>query len=216
MLTLREAMERPIRWGMVLGAGLLLGLGCGRASRTEAPRAAAGDPSCNPADDCNEIYGSTVRQHSDRAGTFAPLATGCPYAPGEVPPLEPRADAGVPELVRTRSRASNMHRGDERLQEIDLHEHMMGMQGQIFACVDLAACYKDGAKLTGKGELAFELELGPDGRVVAVSVQVSPGLDHPSVVACARRTMFDYRFPRYDGGQMMLEYTMTIDEVPDA
>ena len=44
----------------------------------------------------------------------------------------------------------------------------------------------------------------------------SPGLAHPSIVACARRTLASYRFPAYDGGQMFVNYTVTIEEVPDA
>lgn len=203
-------MARTTSWSVVLGVGLLLGLGCGRRSSTEIPQA---DTSCNPADDCNDLIGSTVRDHSEQAGTFAALSTGCPHAPDQVPPLETLAQ-GVPEFNRARNRASNMNRGEGRLEEIDLHEHLMAMQPQIFACIDRAACYEGGAELPGYGDLEFELELRPDGHVAAVSVKASPGLDHPSVVACARRTLFEFPFPTYDGGQMMLEYTMTIDEVP--
>ncbi len=174
-------------------------------------------PGCNPADDCNDMFGgSTVRQHSELAGTFVELSSGCPHAPDKVPALESLDDSAIPQFNASRDRVSNMNRGDERLQEIDLHQHMMGMQAEIFACVDLAACYEDGEQVGGDGELDFELELEPDGHVAAVSVQVSDNLDHPSVVACARRAMYEYRFPEYDGGQMMVSYRMTIEEVPDA
>jgi hypothetical protein len=196
--------------GLGLGAGP--GVGCKRDEATVDP--GAGAAGCNPADDCNELIGgSTVRQHSERAATFAELSHGCPHAPEDVPPLESLDDGSIPEFKASRSRRSNMHKGDERLQDIDLHAHMMGMQAQLFACVDLAACYEDGAALSGQGELDFDFELHPDGHVVAVSVRPSEGLDHPSVVACARRTLARYRFPRYDGGQLMINYTVTIEEV---
>jgi hypothetical protein len=199
---------------VLLAVGLGLGLGCRHEASAEPGASAA---SCNAADDCNALFGgSTVRQHSEQAGTFAELSHGCPHAPHEVPPLESLDDGSIPEFNASRSRVSNMHRADERLDDIDLHAHMMGMQGQLFACVDLAACYEDGAALPGEGELDFDFELYPDGRVVAVSVSPSPGLDHPSVVACARRTMAGHRFPRYDGGQMMVNYSVTIEEVPGA
>lgn len=206
------------RW-MVAGGVLLMTLvGCNRThGSTEVPQAWVED--CNPLDeDCDDLFaGSTVRQHSEQAASYAELSTGvCPYDPDQVPAPDSLVDARVPEFDAARNRASNMQRGNERLQDIDLHEHMMGMQGQIFACVDLVACYEDGAELDGAGDLDFDFELRPDGRVAAVSVEASPGLDHPSVVACARQAMFDYRFPSYDGGQMMIEYTMTIEEVPDA
>lgn len=201
---------------MVGGAVLLLGIGCSRRSE-ESVAPAQWDPGCNLADDCNDMFGgSTVRQHSEQAASFAALSEGCPYAPDEVPTPESLVDQGVPEFNVARNRASNMHKGNDRLQDIDLHAHMMGMQPLIFACVDLAACYEDGADLPGEGDLDFDFELHPDGHVVAVSVRASPGLDHPSVVACARQAMFEYRFPSYNGGQMMIEYTMTIEEVPGA
>jgi hypothetical protein len=201
--------------GVLLAVGLVAWPACKRQEATAEPERAVDD--CNPADDCNDMFGgATMRQHSPQAASFAELSHGCPHAPEDVPSLESLDDGSIPELDRRRNRRSNMHKGDEVLQEIDLHAHMMGMHGELFACVDLAACYEDGAKLSGQGELEFEFELHPDGHVVAVSVRPTSGLDHPSVIACARKTLARYRFPRYDGGQMMIDYTVTIETVPDA
>lgn len=215
----RRSKERSIGEALLavgLAVGLGLGLGCNRHEASAEPGASAAVCS-NPADDCNDMFGgSTVRQHSEQAATYAELSQGCPYAPEDVPPLDSLHDRSIPEFDASRSRRSNMHRANERLEDIDLHAHMMGVQGQLFACVDLAACYEDGAALPGEGELNFDFELYPDGRVVAVSVSPSPGLDHPSVVACARKTMSRHRFPRYDGGQMMINYSVTIEDVPGA
>lgn len=210
-------MGRASAWCTVGGVVLVLGWGCNRwQDETVSPMDSLSDD-CDPVDDCDGLFRSTtIREHSAQAGTFAPVNEGCPYAPDEVPTPESLVDHGVPEFNEARHRASNMHKGEDRLQDIDLHAHMMGMQSQIFACVDLASCYEDGAELPGSGDLAFDFELHPDGHVAAVSVKASPGLDHPSVVACARQSMFEYRFPRYDGGHMMVEYTMTIEEVPGA
>jgi hypothetical protein len=197
----------------VLMVGLVAWSACKRQEATAEPERAVDD--CNPADDCNDMFGgATVRQHSPQAASFAELSHGCPYAPEEVPELESLEDGSVPELNRRRSRRSNMHKGNEFPQDIDLHAHMLGMQGDLFACVDLAACYEDGAELTGQGELDFDFELHPDGHVVAVSVKPTEGLDHPSVIACARKTLARYRFPQYDGGQMFINYTVTIETVP--
>lgn len=206
-----SARGRSIRWLLVAALGL--GSGCRRTQPAVEPPVS---PACNPADDCNDLLGgSTVRQHSDSAATFVELTEGCPYAPKDVPPLASLDARSIPEFDAARSRTSNMHRGDEWLQDIDLHEHMMGMQPQLFACVDLAACYKRNRAFTGWGELEFDFELYPDGHVVAVSVVPSPGLAHRAVVACARRTLAGYRFPSYDGGQLMINYTVTIEAVDD-
>ncbi|MEM7157286.1 MAG: hypothetical protein AAF799_30855 [Myxococcota bacterium] len=192
-------------------------IGCNRQQEaTVEPSSAWVDPGCNPAEDCNELFeSSTIRQHSEAAASYTELPEGCPYLPHEVPAVETLVDSTIPEFNAGRNRASNMNRGNQRLQDVDLHQHLMGVQGQIFACVDLAACYEDGSRLSGGGDLDFDFELSPNGRVAAVSVQPSPGLDHPSVVACARQAMYDYRFPSYDGGQMMIEYRMTIEEVDE-
>lgn len=202
----------------VLGISLVvcaLGAGC------QARRGASAEPtartSADPGhDDLGHLFeDETIRSHSPQAGTYAELSEGCPYAPDEVPSIDALADPAIPEFNRRRARRTNMHRGHERIHDIDLHAHMLGMQGQIFECVDVAACYDDGTALRGDGDLLFDFELLPSGKVAAVSVQASEGLDHPSVVACARQTMYEYRFPKYDGGQMMVEYVMTIEEVPD-
>lgn len=201
--------------GVWLVVALVAGPACKRHEATAEPERAVDD--CNPADDCNDMFGGeTVRQHSPQAATFAELSHGCPYPPDEVPALESLDDGSIPQFNRRRNRRSNMHKGDEHPQDVDLHQHMLGMQGELFACVDLAACYDDGAKLSGHGELDFDFELHPDGHVVAVSVRPTEGLDHPSVIACARKTLARYRFPRYDGGQMFINYTVTIETVPDA
>lgn len=204
--------------GASLVVGLGLGAGAGAAcQRREATVPPASEAECNPADECGEsLGGSTIRQHSDEAVTVTSLSQGCPYAAGDVPPLAALDDGSIPEINRGRSRRSNYRRGDAFLQDIDLHEHMMGIQDDLFACVDLATCYADGAKLSGYGELDFDFELHPDGHVVAVSVRPSSGLDHPSIIACARRALASYRFPQYDGGQMFIHYTVSMEEVPDA
>ena len=210
-------MVRVSQWCMAGGLSLVAFAGCNRSEEPVSNPPLSWtqvQEECSIADDCDDLFGgSTVRQHSEQSATYAELSVGCPYAPEDVPAPEALVDQTVPEFNARRGRASNMHRWEESLQDIDLHQHMMGLQGTIFGCVDLAACYEDGADLPGAGDLDFDFELEPNGRVAAVSVEVSPGLDHPSVVACARQAMFEYRFPSYDGGQMMVEYTMTIEEV---
>lgn len=196
----------------VLVAGVAMGLGCHRREPTAEPEV---EP-CDSVAGCDEPdLGTTVRQHSEQAGTFVEVSAGCPYAPDDVPPVASLDDRSIPEFDAARDRPSNLLRGEERLQDIDLHAIMMGLQPQLFACVDLAACYEDGAKLSGSGELEFDFELSPDGSVAAISVHPSPGLDHPSVIGCARRTVARHRFPSYDGGQMMVSYRMTIEAVLD-
>jgi hypothetical protein len=210
-----------VRTATVVGfaIGLLVAAGCEK--RSEAPDPCAGGgceaeacPLCDlDADGAGPT--STVRQHSDRSGTLAEGLLGeCPLPEEEVPPLAELDSSSIPEFDGKRSRRSNMNAGEVALQEIDLHEHMMGMQSRIFECIDLAACYEGGDALGG-GDLDFRFELAPSGKVMAVSVTPSEGLAHPGVVHCARRSLYELRFPRYDGGAMMVSYSMQI-EVADA
>lgn len=199
--------------------GLLVSAGC--VKRSEAPDPCAGGgceaeacPLCDlEADGVGPE--TTVRQHSDQNGTEAEGLLGeCPLPEEEVPPLATLDSSAIPEFDAKRSRRSNMNAGERALQEIDLHEHMMGMQSRIFECIDLAACYEGGDALGG-GDLDFRFELSPSGKVMAVSVTPSEGLAHPGVVHCARRSLYELRFPSYDGGSMMVSYSMQI-EVADS
>lgn len=159
--------------------------------------------------------GSTIRQHSDQMGVMSESLVGeCPMPAEEVPPLEVLDSSSIPEFDGARSRRTNRQAGEGRLQDIDIHEQMMGVQGLIFECIDLAACYEGGEGLSG-GDLDFRFELSPAGKVMAVSVTPSTELAHPGVVHCARRSLYELKFPSYDGGSMMVSYSMEI-EVEDA
>jgi hypothetical protein len=158
----------------------------------------------------------TVRQHSTDRGTEVEGNVGqCPLDANKVPPLASLDSSSIPEFNAQRSRASNMNRGNARLQDVDIHEHMMGFQARIFECIDLAACYEGGDAIGG-GDIDFEFELAPTGKVLAVSVHPSTGLAHPAVSHCARRSLYELRFPSYDGGQMMVTYSMTIEVEDEA
>jgi hypothetical protein len=84
------------------------------------------------------------------------------------------------------------------------------MQGQLFDCLDLAACYSE--DLISTGEMDFQFELEPNGRVSAVSVEPSAELDQPVVRACARRSVYETQFPAWRGARMVVSYRVEIDE----
>ena len=161
-------------------------------------------------EDEDPFAGLTVAQHSNAAGTYEEsLAATCPFAPEEVPEWETLIDdSKIPEFNQRRSRKSNMKAGQGFLQDHQLHEYLLGVQGNLFECLDLAACYN--AEVGSTGELDFEFWLEPDGRVSAVSVTPSEGLDQPVVRACARKSVFQARFPSYNGGGMLVSYRVEI------
>ena len=133
----------------------------------------------------------------------------CPYAPQDIPPIEDVRDVALPEFRADRSRASNYMSGDERLDEVALHEHMAPMQDEIMRCLDLAACYVEDAELVG--EIAMELEVTSSGRVRSASVDVTEQLAVDPVIACTRRALAELRFPQIDGGNTFVSFAMTIE-----
>ena len=133
----------------------------------------------------------------------------CPYEPEDVPPIESIADADLPEFSASRTRASNWERGDERLDDVTLSQHLAPMQAEVMRCLDLAACYVPSDDLFGQIEM--ELEVTSEGRVRAASIDVSEQLMVDPVMACTRSAISQLRFPSVDGGNTFVTYAMTIE-----
>lgn len=210
--------RRSSRWGVALCVlTLTAAAGCrSKASKTPDPCANGGCDvtpcELGVCEDEDPFAGLTVTQHSNAAGTYdESLSASCPFAPEEIPEWETLIDdSSIPEFDQRRSRRSNMKAGNSFLQDHELHEHLLGVQGSLFECLDIAACYD--AEVAATGELDFEFWLEPDGRVTAVSVTPSEQLDQPVVRACARKSVFSARFPSWNGGGMLVSYRVEISE----
>ncbi len=195
--------------------GLLLCAGCaGKRKSLDVCANGACDevPSCELGTCMDDGLSSLITSHSAREAVFDEDLEGmCPYPANEIPPLETLTDdSGIPEFDRARARGTNMNAGHEFLQEHELHAHLLTVQSRLFECLDLAACYED--QSVGTGELDFDFELEPTGRVSAVSVRSSERLRHPLIRACARRSLFESQFPTWEGGRMVVSYSVEIDE----
>ncbi len=212
-----------LRYSAPLLCGGLLVVACGKHRGAGTDVCAHG--ACEQLPDCvdglcNEEplftgRGSTVARHSPSAGVMADGEyADCQYDPTELPELETLIDdSEVPEFRRGRSRKSNMNAGNAFLQDHELHENLLTVQGRIFECLDLAACFaEEESPQIGGGELDFQFELEPDGRVSAVTVTPSAELDHPVVISCARRSVFEATFPTWHGGRMVVDYSVEISE----
>ncbi len=139
------------------------------------------------------------------------LSAECPFPQSEIPPIEVLLDdSNIPEYRRSRKRRDNHAEGQAFLQDHELHEHLLSVQGDLFECLDLAACYD--LEAAGTGALDFQFELEPTGEVSAVSVLPSDALDQPIVRACARRSVYQSRFPSWSGSRMVVDYSVEISE----
>jgi hypothetical protein len=200
---------------LLVVCGLLVAAGCQRKSTTNPDPCADGGCQVDTCEfgSCDFEFNprnSTISSNSPRAGTFAEGASAsCPYDPAELPPMEVLLDDSVvPEFKRGRSRGANNTQGGSFLQDHEIHSHMLGYQGQLFDCLDMAACYSE--EELGDGELDFEFELEPNGRVSAVSVRTSEKFSSPVVLACARKSLYEFRFPSYKGARMVVSYSLQI------
>ncbi|MBC8072133.1 MAG: hypothetical protein IAG13_27680 [Deltaproteobacteria bacterium] len=197
----------------------VLGLvACRRDAATDSPDPCR-DGSCAPAADCTlgdcmtDGVPALVSKHSPQAGTEVEDGASCPFVDGELPPrAEIADDSNIPEFKRGRSRRQNNDTGSGKPQDIELHEQLMGMQGRIFECIDLAACYSSDIDPFVAGEIEFQFELEPTGKVSAVSVKPSPSLSDPIVRACARRSLYEHTFSDWDGARMVVSYRVEVGE----
>jgi hypothetical protein len=205
---------------LAFGASLLFAGACEK-NRSASPDP-CGDGGCGDVPQCelgvcDGFSAPTSRDHSPLAGTFAEGDASCPFGPDELPNKDKLISDSkkVPEFNGKRARGTNYTSGEDELQDTDLHEHLLGVQGRIFECIDLAACYqeeKKDAEFVGAGELDFQFELEPSGRVAAVSVTPTGDLGEPIVLACARKSLYEFRFPSYSGARMVVSYRVEIGD----
>ncbi|HET6584490.1 MAG TPA: hypothetical protein VFG69_13605 [Nannocystaceae bacterium] len=203
---------RELRFAFVIAAACS-SVACQKSGATAPPEPVASEPDCELGSCMTSDAELLSRDHSPLAGTITEGASECPYAASELPPKDKLVDdKHIPEFNRGRARNTNYAVANKRVQDIDLHEQLLGVQGRIFECIDLLACYDDEAADFPAGELDFQFELEPNGKVSAVSVQPSKGLEDPIVRACARRSLYEFEFPSWQGARMVVSYRLEIGE----
>ena len=157
------------------------------------------------------VGGGKGRHSFDEGVTHDRMSAQCPFLESEIPSMETLLDdSHIPEYRRSRKRRANHTEGQAFLQDYELHEHLLTVQGALFECLDLAACYD--LEAAGTGALDFQFELEPSGQVSAVSVMPSAELDQPIVRACARRSVYESQFPTWNGSRMVVDYSVEISE----
>jgi hypothetical protein len=130
----------------------------------------------------------------------------CPHPPGEIPPEESTPNAKVPEYDPARTRSVDMNRNSERLSDQVLDSHLEVIHPQLMECLDLGACYSEEPLFGARFD--FELRVAGSGAVTEASVTTTPRLH--AVVACARRSVADVRFPKFKGS-MTVTYSVAIE-----
>ena len=132
----------------------------------------------------------------------------CPYE-SNIPAFEPADDGHVPSMDPERTRVTNMNAGSGTIHNEALLQLLDHATAEVLSCVSVSACYDERALEPGEIDLVFEV--APDGAVRGVDVELTEGLDHTGIRACARLAIWETKFPAFDGADMVVTYQLEID-----
>lgn len=215
--------------GLVLGLG---GLGLLTVGCSPPPAVPCGGR-CGPGTECVEdrcqtlvaaepapVEGKTKRgrrgKRGKRGSAGAGEAGGAEVITGEaidepgaepLPPFVAVDDRKIPEFSAAEPQALDMKAGSERLSEAVLDQHFARVHPAIVDCVTTASRYGE----LGSGDLKFKLRILPTGKVESVSVTAPASLRVWGIVPCARKAVFDHRFPGFDGPAIAVNFGVDVD-----
>lgn len=125
----------------------------------------------------------------------------------ELPPFVAVDDRKIPQFSANKTQAIDLKAGSERPSERELDRHFAQITPKITRCVVTASRYGE----IGKGRLAVKLRLLPSGKVESVSVKAPASLAVWGIVPCARKAVYDHRFPSYDGPSVAVDFGVDVD-----
>jgi len=220
---LRPAVPSPLRRSWI---GLGLGVG---ALACSPPPTEPCDGRCGPGTECVADRCQAQVEASPAAEAPAPrrgrrgkrgrrgAAPGEAGEPGAAagdaadeaapPPFVAVDDRKIPEFSAAAPQTLDMKAGSERLSEAVLDQHFARVNPAIEACVATASRHGE----VGAGSLKFKLRILPDGKVEAVSVSAPASLRVWGIVPCARKAVFEHRFPAFDGPAIAVNFAVDID-----
>lgn len=124
-----------------------------------------------------------------------------------LPPFVAVDDRKIPEFSAAEPQALDMKAGSERLSEAVLDQHFARVNPAIVACVTTASRYGE----LGSGSLKFKLRILPTGKVESVSVTAPASLKVWGIIPCARKAVFEHRFPTFDGPAIAVNFGVDVD-----
>lgn len=122
------------------------------------------------------------------------------------PPFVPIDDSKIPQFSNAEAQTLDLKAGSERLSEAELDRHFAQVTPQIQRCVTTASAYGD----IPAGSLKFKLRILPSGKVESVSITAASGLRVWGIPSCARKAVYDHRFPAFDGAAMGVSFGVDI------
>jgi hypothetical protein len=123
------------------------------------------------------------------------------------PPFRAVDDRSIPEFSNKEAQTIDLNAGSERPSERVLDQHFARVTPKISDCVVTASRYGD----VGSGRLAVKLRILGSGKVESVSVKAPKALDVWGIVPCARKAVYDHRFPSFDGPAVGVDFAVDVD-----
>ncbi|MBL9100406.1 MAG: hypothetical protein JNL82_05585 [Myxococcales bacterium] len=146
-----------------------------------------------------------------RSGAAAgdPADPADPEAPPDQPPppFVPVDDSKIPAFSDSEPQVLDLKAGSERLEQRTLDQHFARVTPEIQGCVTTASRYGE----VGSGSLAFKLRILPSGKVEGVNVAAPTSLRVWGIPPCARKAVYQHRFPAFDGPAMAVSFSVDID-----
>lgn len=125
----------------------------------------------------------------------------------KLPPFVAVDDRKIPQFSRDTTQTIDLEAGSERPSERVLDQHFAKITPKITECVITASRYGD----VGSGRLAIQLRIQPSGKVESVSVKAPASLAVWGIVPCARKAVYDHRFPGWDGPSVGVDFAVDVD-----
>jgi len=130
-----------------------------------------------------------------------------PIADEPPPPYVPVDDSKIPDFSDAEPQVLDLKAGSERLDERTLDQHFARVTPEIQRCVTTASRYGE----IGAGSLRFKLRVLPSGKVESVTITAPASLRVWSIPACARKAVYQHKFPGFDGPAMAVSFSIDID-----
>jgi hypothetical protein len=123
--------------------------------------------------------------------------------------FRPIDDSHVPKYDPDRVQHIDMKSGTERLADSTIREHLRRLEPKFNACIETAALHSEDEIRPGR--IDFVLSIEKTGKVSGVNVKAPKHLTVFGIVPCLRTTVFDHRFPSYDGPPTGVDYSFRVE-----
>jgi hypothetical protein len=180
---------------------------CGDGTVCEAGRCLPSVAEAEPVDDVDapEPDGKRKRKRG-RRGAGASGDEANTLASDAGPPVD--NDAHVPRFDPNADQSISMSDGSGRLSDGQIDRELAKLDSSFQACV------RDGAARApdlGSGTVKYSFGVDGKGKVTGVNASAPAKLAEAGIVPCVRKAVYGHKFPAFDGPQMKVSSSFSVD-----